>query len=193
MIAIIPIAGIKYACNLDNNQDLICLQSQIRNGLYILAISFNRDQICLRWNWDCIRFRRFIASIFGPHWKRLRAYIVRFGFEIANIFTPFYGQDCKHIWSRSLLSLQAYLVSVIKIIATISGPAIYQNNLVRSFSHVIFVQRVPLEISIPSTSFILFKRESFIFVLRAVLKLDKSAADIECSRTVESSSPNKMP
>ena len=51
-----------------------------------------------------------IASIFGPFWKRLQAYIVLFRFEIARMFGPLCKKDCKHIWSQSFLSLQAYLV-----------------------------------------------------------------------------------
>ena len=50
------------------------------------------------------------ASIFGPYWKRLQAYIVRFGFEIASILGLHYYHDCKHISSQLLLSLQAYVV-----------------------------------------------------------------------------------
>ena len=48
MFAIIFMLGTKYACNDDNNGHLICLQSKIRNELYMLAISFSIDQINLQ-------------------------------------------------------------------------------------------------------------------------------------------------
>ena len=39
MVAIIIMTGTKYACNHDNNGDLICLQSRLERGLNMLAIS----------------------------------------------------------------------------------------------------------------------------------------------------------
>ena len=63
-----------------------------------------------------------ITSIFGPYWKRLQAYTVRFGFKIANIFSLLYDRGCKHIRSSLFPWLQAYFVSGTKIIATIFSP-----------------------------------------------------------------------
>ena len=50
IIAIILMLGTTYACNHDNQEDSICSQSQIRDGLYMIAIALNGDQICLQWN-----------------------------------------------------------------------------------------------------------------------------------------------
>ena len=47
------------------------------------------------------------ASIFDHYWKRLQAYIVRFGFEIAGIFGPLGNWYCVHISSPLLSTLQA--------------------------------------------------------------------------------------
>ena len=59
-----------------------------------------------------------IASIYSP----IRIWIV---IMITSIFCSFYDQDCKNFWSRSFLSLEAYWVPVIIIIAIICGPALY--------------------------------------------------------------------
>ena len=53
--------GTKYGCNLDNEGDLIYLQSQIINRPYMIAISFNRDQICLQ----SLAFTRFVQKSFS--------------------------------------------------------------------------------------------------------------------------------
>ena len=39
------------------------------------------------------------ATIFGPYWKRLQAYMVRFGIDIAGIFGPLSYKACDHIES----------------------------------------------------------------------------------------------
>ena len=48
MLTIMIKMGTWYACNLDHIGDWLCLQSQMRSGLYMLAICLNRDQICLQ-------------------------------------------------------------------------------------------------------------------------------------------------
>ena len=69
-----------------------------------------------------------IASIFGPNRKRLHPYYLLLVIDIASIFGPFFDQDCEYIRSPLLSWLQAYLVPVMKIIATICGPALYFEN-----------------------------------------------------------------
>ena len=96
----------------------------------MIATSFNRYQICLQsskiYFYEIFTRTMFdIASIFGPYCKRLQAYIVSFGFEIASKFSPFCDLDCKHIRPKSLFSLRAYLVSFILIIETICGASFY--------------------------------------------------------------------
>jgi len=48
--------------------------------------------------------------------------------DIASILGPLGYRHCKHIWSLFWPWLQAYLVPVMKIIATICGPALYFEN-----------------------------------------------------------------
>ena len=108
------------ACNFDNNGDLIFWQSRIRTGPYMLAIFFNRDQICVqsrKSSWSHVTMisgrisrKQIFATIFGPYWKRLQAYMVGFGFEIASIFSPL------------LSRLHSYWVPIVTIIAIIFGP-----------------------------------------------------------------------
>ena len=38
----------KYACNINDDCDIICLRSSSKKGINMLAISSNRDQICLK-------------------------------------------------------------------------------------------------------------------------------------------------
>ena len=97
--------GPKYACNLGNKSDQICLQSS--------KFSFSRDT-----------FRKH--SHVTLYWKGLLAYMVRFGFDIATILGPHCNHDCKLIWSLLLPRLQAYLVPFLEIIATICGPSLYR-------------------------------------------------------------------
>ena len=80
----------------------------------MIAIRFNKETI--------------IAIIFGPFWKRLQSYIVRFGTEFAIVFGPLCDEACIHIRSLSSTSLQSNLVHTIKIIAIISGPALYGHS-----------------------------------------------------------------
>ena len=50
--------------------------------------------------------------------------MVGFGIDIAKIFGSFFNQDCPHIRSLFWLSLQSYLVPIIKITGIISGPSL---------------------------------------------------------------------
>ena len=148
MVAKIFMIGIKYACNKNINENLIWMQSQFQRTLNMLAISNSKrtlyacnlfqkgpnmlamSKIDPEWrNYDSDNSLEnkilMIASIFGPHWKRLKAYIVRFKFEIARILSFLSNWDWKHIKSPFLSWLQVYYVPVIIIIATICGPTLY--------------------------------------------------------------------
>ena len=108
--------GIKYACNHDNKGDLMWMQSQIRNGPCMVAISPKRDQICLQSSFD--NFARFVQNIhyhvtLGPL-STLQAYLVPLE-EIAAIHGPFRIWDCKH------------LVPFKTEIASILGPLYYHD------------------------------------------------------------------
>ena len=100
IIVIIFIIGTRYACN-DS----------------MVAICYKEDQIWLQ--------SSILAIIFGPIWKRLQSYIVPYIAKIAFIFGLFCDQDCNHIWSLSLLSLQSYWVLIMKIIAIICRPGLF--------------------------------------------------------------------
>ena len=92
--------GTKYACNDSYYGDSICFQSQIWNGLYMLATSFNRDQLCLQCpevTWQ-LRSRDDCKY----NWSLLN--------EVAKIYSPFRILDCKHIRSPFWSWLQAYLL-----------------------------------------------------------------------------------
>ena len=115
MLATLVAKRSEYACNPESETDYICFQSLSMRTKYLTMSKI------------------VLASIFGPYWRLLQAYIyiyslhiyvVCFEFGIPSIPSPFCDQGCKHIWSQLLLSLQAYLVSVIKIIAVIFGPAL---------------------------------------------------------------------
>ena len=69
-----------------------------------------------------------IAIIFGPFWKGLQSYMVRFGTDIAVIFGPLCNADCNHI--QSLLSpwLQSYLGSMMRIVAILFCCKLLQNT-----------------------------------------------------------------
>ena len=90
--------GINSACNLDLTRDFIC--NLFKGTLYACNIE-NRLKITWLWFLDESRENKFsmFASIFGPHLKRLQVYMVRFGFEIAGIFSPLWNLDCIHIRS----------------------------------------------------------------------------------------------
>ena len=101
----------KYECKDDNDRDLICMQSQFQRNLNILAISFDRDQICLqcrKLSWSKVttsmifgRMSRkkfsIFAKIFGPYRMRLQAYLVPFEIAIAYIRGPDRYHLCTHI------------------------------------------------------------------------------------------------
>ena len=90
----------------------------------MLAISYVRDQISLQSS--KIWFRKIRPEIIAtwlledlPHCKHIWS-LYGFWFEIASIKGPYCFHDCKHIWSQLILSLPAYLITFIKIIAIIS-------------------------------------------------------------------------
>ena len=100
MNATMVIMGTKLACNHDFNGDLIWMQYEFQRGLNMPAISNSKGpnmlaiiEIVLEardynfWTNHARKFSMF-ASIFGPYSKRLQAYMVRFGFEIASILSP---------------------------------------------------------------------------------------------------------
>ena len=101
-------------------------KSGFRNGLYMLAIIENLSR-----NPSHVTLGRFltIASIlgplrnrdcrhFGPFYNQDCKYIWSLLKKIASILGPHCNHDCKLIWSLLWLRLQAYLVPVLKIIAT---------------------------------------------------------------------------
>ena len=126
MAAISVLKGTKYACNLKFEMGHICLQSFWIGNKYACNVG-NHYGVTLSWFFNESRENEFsmIASIFGPDWKRLQAYVAHFEFEIAGIFSPLENRDYSHIKSIWLLSLHAYLVPLIEIIAIISGSALY--------------------------------------------------------------------
>ena len=76
MNAILVIKGTQYDCN----------RFQIGPNMIAIIEKFvSRES-----NFD-------IAIIFGPFWKGLQSYMVRFGIEIAIIFGPLFYQNCIHI------------------------------------------------------------------------------------------------
>ena len=118
--------GTKYACNERNDWNQINLQSWSPKGLNMLAIIeilFSRDSSRKHSHRDSGTIFD-IASIFEPYWKILQ----EFGFEVASTLSPFGDQGSMHIWSKLILSLQAYLVYVIKIIANIRGLSLYHTG-----------------------------------------------------------------
>ena len=114
ILAILVKKGTQYACN-------------IETGPWVTWL----------WFLDESRENKFsmIASLFGPLWKRLQAYMFRFGCDIASIFSPLGNWYCIHIRSFLLSTLQAYLVTVIKIIATIFG-IYFEYNPEYDFIHI---------------------------------------------------------
>ena len=67
----------------------------------------------------------FWTNLSKTNFRWLQAHMVRFGFEIASIFSPFYDRDCKHIRSPSESRLQPCLVPIVTILASIFGPSLY--------------------------------------------------------------------
>ena len=95
--------GTTYACNVRNDWDQMYVQSQIYIGLYMLAISFNRNQICFQ----CRKlFQSHVTMISGRiSWKLIFNYcnlIWSFLKTIAIIFGPCYIIFCNHIWSSPI-------------------------------------------------------------------------------------------
>ena len=92
MLAILVTKGTKYDCNDDKNGDLIWMQSQFQKGLYLLAISINRDQMCLQiaiiWSLskEIIFFLQFASMIVS--------------FEIVSISGPRFYHHCELIKSH---------------------------------------------------------------------------------------------
>ena len=94
MAAIIYMAWTKYTCNFDmlSITEIVLKSRDYDFWTYISKTKF--------W-W---------LQAFCPYWKRLQAYMVRFGFEIASIKGPHCYHDCKHIWSLSYKLLRPYVV-----------------------------------------------------------------------------------
>ena len=80
MRAILISLGTKYACNLSQEGDHICLQS--RKFLKHLES-------------DRLESKSYLKN------SRLQAYMVPIETEIAGIFGPPLNQDCRHKWSPS--------------------------------------------------------------------------------------------
>ena len=107
MLEIMIIMGTRYAYNLKSESDHICLQFLSKGTKYS----------CNHQNFVIVRLVQKSQLLI------LQPYLVSI------------ERDCKHIWSDSdlrlraylvpiVFSLQAYLFSVIKIIATICGPTL---------------------------------------------------------------------
>ena len=105
MNAILIIKRTKYDCNYSSESDYIWLQCLSKKTWYENHESefFSHSHVILRRN---------IAIIFGPFWKTLQSYIVRFRSEIALILgdflikiaiilSPHNNCHCNHIWSPS--------------------------------------------------------------------------------------------
>ena len=134
MLVILVVIGTKYACNLTQDWDHICLEIWFKRGPSMPAISvsigtiYACNRICLQspifLNSFLTREDHFqgvlknfeIAGIYGDH------IMVPIETEIAGIFGPLLNQDCWHIWSPSRLRLQEYLVPKEIVIAGIFGP-----------------------------------------------------------------------
>ena len=145
MIAIIFTMGTKYDCNLDHENDHLWLQSwsrkwpnmiamimtkwtQYEYNLYKTGTMYDcnvgiRPEVTWLWFLDESHENKFsiIAIIFGPFWKILQSYMVRYGVEIAFILGPHYRHHRNYTWSLLRSRLQSYLVPILKIIAIISG------------------------------------------------------------------------
>ena len=80
---------------------------------YMIAIFFKEDQIWLQ--------NSFSRDSSGNH-----SHVTEWRISTLQSYLIVFERDCNHIWSDSENRLQSYLVSIIKIIAIISGPALYQ-------------------------------------------------------------------
>ena len=107
MIATLVRKGTKYDCNLNSESDHIWLESLLIRTKYDCNVE-NCPRVTLLWFLNESRENKFsiIAIIFGPFSKRLQSYMVRFELVITNIFGPFCGQGCNHIWSKSYFWFQ---------------------------------------------------------------------------------------
>ena len=130
--------GNKYACNERNDWDHISLQSWSPKGIYLQSHSIGN-----KFSWNHWEFFSSDSSKNHSHvtlglfrncthiWSLLNEVAtcinckILIAFMIASLLSPFCDQDCDHIWYLPLLWLQVYLVRFIKIIAIISGPALY--------------------------------------------------------------------
>ena len=118
-----------FACNLGYKLDNIFMQFQIWYGLVMPAlhkmrtISFEKHIICLKCrklSWSHVTIipeRMFWNQIFDDckHIMsvlklKLQAYQNSIVIIIASIFSPFFGQNCMHIWSLLSKLMQPYLV-----------------------------------------------------------------------------------
>ena len=126
MVAIIYRTGIKCACNHDNNGVLLCLQSQIRNGPYMLAIFSNKDKMLA-----------IIKILFSRYTSRNHSHVTLGRFPILQAYLVTFEKDCKHIWSVSDLRLQPYLAPFFIEIASIFSPLFIEiaNILGPHFNH----------------------------------------------------------
>ena len=94
-----------------------------RVGLHMLAISSNRDHICLQCRKSSLShvtmiFRRISRKENFDDCKHIWSVLK----EIASIYSPFYNHDCKHNESPWLSWLEAYVIPYVAQISGISGP-----------------------------------------------------------------------
>ena len=80
--------GTKYDCNLDKKGPIYDCNVEIR------------PRVTWQWFLNESRENKFpmIAVIFGPFWKRLQSYMVRFKIDFAIIFGPRRKYDCNHLY-----------------------------------------------------------------------------------------------
>ena len=82
MLAISNLKRTIYACNLKSKTDHICLQFLSTRTKYAWKSSLDYDF------WTNYAKTKCLQAYLVPIKKRLQAYMVRFGFEIAGIFSP---------------------------------------------------------------------------------------------------------
>ena len=99
MIAILIKKGIKYDCNANSESDRIWLQSLSKLTKYDCYVVSHCRVTWLRFLNES-RENKFsiITVIFGPFWKRLQSYMVRFKIDFAIIFGPRRKYDCNHLY-----------------------------------------------------------------------------------------------
>ena len=131
MLAILVVMGTKYACNLSQDGDHICLQSWFKRGPNMPAISVSIGTIyaCNRICWG--PYMPAISKIFKTPWKWsswVKKLFKNFR-DCRHIWSPtdtitgIYGLcrnwQCRHIWSPWNQDLQAYMVPILTEIAGI--------------------------------------------------------------------------